>query len=68
MVVVESYVKKWGNSLGIVIPTQAVKNMKIKEEDRIVVDILTKKRINGFGVFKGAKPFVREEDTLDRVF
>ena len=68
MVVVESYVKKWGNSLCIVIPTQAVKNMKIKEEDRIVVDILTKKRINGFGVFKGAKPFVREEDTLDRVF
>ena len=68
MVVVESYVKKWGNSLGVVIPMEAVKSMKIKEKDKIVVDLMTKKRINGFGVFKGAKPFVREEDILDREF
>lgn len=68
MVIVESEVKKWGNSLGIIIPRDAVTSMKLKEKDKISIDLMIKKKVSGFGMFKGAKPFVREEDILDREF
>lgn len=68
MVIVESEVKKWGNSLGIIIPRDAVRNMRLKEKDKVKVDMIIKKKVSGFGIFKGAKSFTREEDILDREF
>lgn len=55
-------VKCWGNSLGIVIPKEAVKKLGLKEGERIDVDFVPKRRINAFGIAKGAKPFERDHD------
>jgi len=61
---VETEVKTWGNSLGIIIPAEEVKKLKLKKGDRVRVEIIAKKRIDGFGMWKGEKyePFVRDPD------
>lgn len=59
--------KKWGNSLGILIPAQDVKAMGLKKGETIILDIKKKKRIDAFGIFKGAKSF-RRTDRLDREY
>ncbi len=53
--------KKWGNSLGVVIPKEKVTELGLSEEDIIDIDILKKEKVSGFGLAKGKKPFVREE-------
>ncbi|MFH1849228.1 MAG: AbrB/MazE/SpoVT family DNA-binding domain-containing protein [archaeon] len=66
MAISESRIKKWGNSLGIVIPKNTVKEMALKEGEKVSIDIVKKQKINAWGLCKGAKPFHREEDILDR--
>lgn len=34
--------KKWGNSLGVIIPAKTVKELKLKEHEQIVIDIRNK--------------------------
>ncbi|MBS3103171.1 AbrB/MazE/SpoVT family DNA-binding domain-containing protein [Candidatus Woesearchaeota archaeon] len=58
----ESKVKKWGNSLGIIIPKDIVKIEEVNEGDIIKVDIIKEKKISGFGIFKGAPPYKEEEE------
>lgn len=53
--------KKWGNSLGIVIPKEKVAELELSEKDIIDIDILKKEKVSGFGLAKGKKPFEREE-------
>ncbi len=36
---VEAVVKKWGNSLGVVLPKDLINQEHIEENDRILVDI-----------------------------
>ena len=62
MVHIESTVKKWGNSLAIIIPKRVAKKLGLNEGARVDVMIKAKKRIDGFGVFKGAKPFKEEKE------
>ena len=50
-------VKRWGNSLGIVIPRDTIKLLNLKEGEVIDIDIQKKIKVDGFGIFKGAKPF-----------
>ncbi len=57
---VEVELKEWGNSIGVVLPMDKIKEMGLRKGDRVDINIILKKRINGFGVSKGAKPF--EED------
>mgnify|MGYP001567243309 CR=1 FL=1 len=59
-------IKKWGHSLGAVIPKETVEKMDLKEDEIINIEITRRKRIDGFGILKEAKPFEREEDILDR--
>ena len=66
MVSITVEVKKWGNSFGVVIDSKTTKKLKLKEGQKISIDIVPKKRISGFGITKGAKPFKREFD--DREF
>lgn len=40
MTIVEAKVKKWGNSFGIIIPSETVATKKIKENQNIKVIIL----------------------------
>jgi antitoxin component of MazEF toxin-antitoxin module len=36
---IEVKTKKWGNSIGIIIPREAVERFNIKPEERLVIDI-----------------------------
>ncbi len=54
-------VKKWGNSLGVIIPKDKVTELGLSEKDIIDIDILKKEKVSGFGIAKGKKPFEREE-------
>ena len=59
---VEVELKEWGNSVGVILPSEKLKELGLRKGDRIEIDIVLKKRINGFGVSKGAKPFEEEND------
>lgn len=40
--IVESKTKKWGNSIGVIIPSDAVERLNIKPEEEIVMEITKK--------------------------
>ena len=60
---VEVELKEWGNSVGVILPAEQLKEFKLKKGDRIEIDIVPKKRIDGFGLFKGIAPYVEEEES-----
>ena len=56
MKIIQTRVKKWGNSFGIVIPSEIVVEEKIKENENIEVLILrNSKKVfkETFGILKG---------------
>ncbi len=53
--------KKWGNSLGVIIPKEKVVELGLSEKDIIDIDILKKEKVSGFGLAKGKTPFEREK-------
>ena len=57
----EVELKQWGHSTRIVIPSEKLKELGLKKGDKIHIDII-KKRINGFGMCKGSKPFKEEKE------
>lgn len=57
--------KKWGNSTGIIIPKETLDELGLKPGDSAKIQVFRKK-LNGFGIAKGAKPFIRDKD--DREF
>lgn len=57
---VEVELKEWGNSIGVILPAERLKELDLKKGDKIEVDIIKKKRIDGFGISKGKKPFEEE--------
>jgi len=59
---VEVELKEWGNSVGVVLPMDKVRQMGLKKGDKIEIKIFLKKRIDGFGIAKGAKPFEEEKE------
>ena len=54
--------KKWGNSIGVIIPFEVLKEQGLSKGDRINIDIVAKKRMDGFGVCRGAESFTEEEE------
>lgn len=38
----ELIVKKWGNSMGVILPKELVEKEKLKENDKIVVEVVKK--------------------------
>jgi len=50
--------KKWGNSIGIIIPSEAIEKFNIKPEEEIVIEIERKNNIlkELFGKAKFKKP------------
>lgn len=60
MVSTVAEVKKWGNSLGVVIPRETARRLNLSEGGKVQLDILPQRRISGFGIAKGAMPFKRE--------
>ncbi|PIN81686.1 hypothetical protein COV11_01430 [Candidatus Woesearchaeota archaeon CG10_big_fil_rev_8_21_14_0_10_30_7] len=59
---VEAVLKEWGNSMGIILPAEKLKELNLKKGDKIEIDLLSKKKIDAFGIAKGAKPFERKHD------
>lgn len=57
---VETEVKEWGNSLGVIIPAEKVRELKLRKGDKVTVEVITKKRIDAFGIARGAPPFEEE--------
>ena len=49
--------KKWGNSIGIIIPSEAVEKFNIKPEEKIIIEISKKGNIlqEMFGTMKSNK-------------
>ena len=52
--------KKWGNSLGIIIPKDKVDELGLSEHDILDLDIVKKEKISGFGIAEGRTPYKRE--------
>ena len=52
--------KKWGNSLGIIIPKDKVEELGLSEHDIIDLDIVKKEMVSGFGIAEGRAPYKRE--------
>lgn len=51
---VEVVVKKWGNSLGLILPKEYVKMKRLKENEKIFVDIIKETNLSDvFGSLKG---------------
>ena len=55
-VAVEVTVKKWGNSKGVVFPKEFLDKKGIKEDDKILVEVVKKADLSEmFGLLKGVK-------------
>ena len=52
--------KKWGNSLGLIIPKDKIDELGLSDHDIIDIDIMKKETISGFGIAKGKASFKRE--------
>ncbi|MDD5192417.1 MAG: AbrB/MazE/SpoVT family DNA-binding domain-containing protein [Candidatus Nanoarchaeia archaeon] len=65
METINTKVKKWGNSFGIILPAEIVKHNKIKEGSNIEVRITAKNKTRAgdiFGILKGK--LARDTDDL----
>jgi hypothetical protein len=58
-------VKKWENSLGIIIPKQAVDELGILADKILDVEIVKKRKRSGFGICRGASPYKEEKEPHD---
>jgi len=68
---IETKTKKWGSSLGVIIPKEIVKEERLQEGQEIRIDILSKKKTTGadiFGKLKFKKPIQVLLDETDRDF
>ena len=56
MEVREAKIKKWGNSMGIIIPREIVESQRLRENDRIVISIVKEADLSEvFGSLKRKK-------------
>ena len=55
-------VRKWGNSLGILLPKEVVDETEVSEDDIVDIHIIKKKKASGFSLCKGASPFIENDD------
>ena len=60
--------KEWGNSIGVILPSDKLKRLKLRKGDKIEIEILTKERIDGFGMAKGAESFEDEDKEHESLF
>ena len=53
-----SKTRKWGSSLGVIIPKEAVKRLKLRENQEVIIDIKPKDNplMELFGSVKLSKP------------
>ena len=62
---VEVEVKKWGNSIGVVLPKTLIDKEQIKENDKIIIQIVKKANISHlFGTLKRKMPTQELKDMV----
>ncbi len=56
--------KKWGNSIGVIIPREVAKRLDLKPGEKLGIDVEKKERVDFFGVArgKGLRPFERDHN------
>jgi len=59
---VEVEIKEWGNSMGVILPREKLRELGLRRGDKIIIDIIFKKRVDGFGICKGAPSFKEEKE------
>lgn len=59
---VEVELKQWGHSIGVIFPSDVLKDLDLEKGDTVDVTIVGKKIIDGFGIAKGARSFEEEEE------
>lgn len=68
MIECETTARKWGNSIGLTLPKEIVKNARIKEQEKIRILILKQNNAlnKTFGMVKGkwSKPAQKIKDEL----
>lgn len=71
MMEIKAKTKKWGNSIGVLIPNEVVKEEKIKPNQEITLMISTKPITKGkdiFGIMKFNKPTEQLMRDVDKEF
>jgi len=59
---VEVELKQWGHSMGIILPAEILRQQGLEKGDKIEIDIIAKKIIDGFALCKRATSFKEEPD------
>ena len=59
---VEVELKEWGNSIGVIIPIEELKEFGLEKGNKVEIEIIKKEIVDGFGICKGAKPFIEDEE------
>lgn len=59
---VEVELREWGNSIGIILPSDKLKKLNLHKGDKVEIEIISKKRLNGFGISVGAESFEEEKE------
>jgi len=62
MSMTETKIKQWGNSLALIIPKEIAKREELSAGDTVKVDISKEKRVDAFGMFRGAPSFSKEDE------
>lgn len=53
---IEAKLKKWGNSMAIIVPNRLILDKKLKENDNIVIEVVKKADLSdSFGMIKKRK-------------
>ena len=62
MPMTETKIKQWGNSLALIIPKEIAKREELNVGDIVKVEISKDKRVDAFGMFRGAPSFTKEDE------
>lgn len=58
----EVELKEWGNSIGVILPAEKLKELGVRKGDKVDIDLVRKKAVDGFGICKGAESFKEEKE------
>ena len=62
---VEVTIKKWGNSLGAILPRELVEQQHLKENEKVLIEVVKETDLTGiFGALKGKVPPQKFKDMV----
>jgi len=68
MIEIKSKLRKWGNSLGVIVPQKVIENEKVKEGENIIIllkkeeDNILKEMFGSFKFKKSTEELLKEVD------